>query len=278
MTYPGTAKTTGIGLRHVRVAVRDADGTPQVPTGTAAGTAYPGLRISGAQALTVTIPEPQRVTARGDDRTYHTFQLAPTDSPSGELRVSKLDTAVIALLSSTKEWGQSPVRKSGVATDKQGLESAVFMWGSRQAIDSDEDSAYFGRQVWQTYLFLNALVAIRPAAMEDQAVGEVTYSIAANDSTVDEFGTQFSEATNGFTRCPFLIFMTDGQYMIDTFVGDNSETEFTLSQTPMTDAIVTVAVDGVVKTVTSDYTITDGVVTLLVTPATGAKIVVEYEY
>jgi len=279
MTTPRNEISTGIGLRHVRVALRDTDARIDVPAGQAVGAAYNGLRVSGALALTVTLPDPNRVPARGDDRVYYTFSLPPTESPTGELRVSKTNMDVMAMLTDTKVWGTSPVRKIGMATDKQGLEPNCILWGSRQAIDSDPDSALFGQQVWQTYIFLNALAVPKPAAMEDQNVGEVTYAVTGNDNTVDELGVQFSVGTNGFTRSPYVMVVTVGRFMLDAFVGDGSEDEFELSQGELyAGGVLVVAVNGVELTLTTDYTVADNVVTFVAPPADGAKIVVEYEY
>ena len=78
--------STGIGLRHVRVALRDTDGAIKVPTGTPHDEAYPGLQIEGALGLSIALPEAQRITARGDDRAYYTFILPPTEVPQAHLR------------------------------------------------------------------------------------------------------------------------------------------------------------------------------------------------
>ncbi|MFA5222211.1 MAG: hypothetical protein WC391_07990 [Methanoregula sp.] len=250
-----------------------------VEPGTVIGVAYNGLQIGGALALSVTIPAPNRVIARGDDRAYHTFQLPPTEKPTGELRVSKTAMNVIAMLTGVNIFGTSPVRKIGVGTDKAGEEPAVIMWGSRQAIDSDENSLLFGQQIWQTYIFLNALATPAPAAMEDQAVGELTYSVAANDSGVDELGLAFTSLVHGFTKAPYIMVTTVGKYMLDAFIGDNIEDTFTLSQATLhSGSPVEVYVNGVAKTSPGDYTVSGNVVTFGAPPAAAAKIMVEYEY
>jgi len=270
--------TTGIGLRRVRIALRDTDGTILVPAAQAVGVGYQGIPVGGALAFTLTVPDPQRVTARGDDRAYYTFQLPPTDTPSGELRVSKTSSPVIALLSGTSVFGTSPIRKIGFATDKQGDEKAIILWGTRQAIDSDENSINFGQQVWQTYILLNSLATVRPAAMEDAAIGELTYSIAANDSAVDEFGDPFTVLVNGFTKSPYIMVVTPKKLGIDAFVGDNSETVFTLSNavTYYTAGGVEVYFDGVIQP--SGWTCTAGVITFAPAPGTGVKVIAEYQF
>lgn len=270
--------STGIGLRHVRVALRDDDGVIAVPAAQSMGVAYRGLHVTGATALTVTIPDPQRVPARGDDRTYHTFQLPPTDSPSGELRVSKTNLDVIAMLTATERFGSPPMRKIGLGTDAQGEEPALVLWGSREAIDSEEGSASFGTQIWQTYIFLHALASVRPATMEDSAVGEVIYAVAGNDGTVDELGSAFSSAVHGFTKGPLIIIQSRYKFMLDAFVGDAVYKSFALSETPVSGGVLNVAVEGTVQELTTDYTVASNIVTFVSAPGDGEKIIVEYEY
>jgi hypothetical protein len=269
--------TAGIGLRHVRVAVRDSDGTIQIQGSPVAGVAYSGVQISGALALSINIPDPQRVTARGDDRPYYTWQLPPTENPTGELRVSKSNLTAIALITSTEEFGSAAARRIGLATDMQGNEEALFLWGCREAIDADESSATFGEKRWWTYILPNCLAAVRPAPMEDASVGEFVYSIAANPSTVDEFGAVFVQGTHGFTQAPVLPVVTRYKFWIDAFAGNGAISAFTLTQGAylQTDSFIQVFVDGAIAA----YTETGGVVTVTGgAPASGAKVIIEYDY
>jgi len=270
--------TSGIGLRHVRVALRDDDGAIEVPSDTAVGEAYAGLQVSGARALTIAVPDPNRVEVVGDDRIYYTWQLPPTSNPTGELRVTKVNHPVIAMLTGTKQWGSPNRRKIGWATDQQGLEPSIILWGSRQVIEADEVLSAFGQKRWETYIFLNAVATPRPPTIEYQAVGEMTYSIVANDSTVDELGVSFTDETNGFTKAAFVRVVTDGRFMLDAFVGNGTEKTFELSQTPTDDSLFDVAIDGVVKYETTHWTVAGNEITFVAAPSNGAKIIVEYEY
>ena len=280
MTVTQNEVSTGIGLRHVRVAERDTDGTIKIPSGTPHNEAYPGLRISGALGLNIAVPEAQRITARGDDRAYYTFVLPPTEVPSGSLRVSKINIDVIALLTGTKTFGSGTTKKIAFATDKQGDEPEIVLWGMQRGIDSQPGSTTFGQKVWRTYIFLNALATVQPSPMEDSSVGEFVYSLVANDSTVDENGHTLTVGDEGFTAASFIMVVSLGKYMLDAFEGDGVHRSFILSQTPSTAAIITVYEDGVKATVTTDYTVTAGVLTFVGgnIPTDGAKILVEYEY
>lgn len=268
--------TTGIGLRKVRAFLRDTDNMPEVLAGIATGTKWEGYVMDGALAMTPTIPEPNRVPARGDDRIYYTFNLPATEGVTGELRLSKLHMQFAAAIAGTKVFGSTPTRKLGLATDKVGLEKAVIMYSCRQGIDSEEGSSFFGQQCWQTYVFLNAIATLIPPTQEDQAVGESRYSVSANDATVDELGRQFTEDLNGFTQSPFLVVVTRDIFHLDVFLGDNAEVDFTLAHTPTATSQTVVSIDGVVQH--TDWSETDGVVTFVAAPGTDAKVIVEYEY
>lgn len=275
--------TTGVGLRHVRIAKRDTDGTIFVPTTgdyapAAATNPYQGIWSEGAIRLAINLPEPRRVTARGDDRSYYVFHLPPEEMPTGELAVTKTHMDVVALVSDTLVFGSPTVRKIGLATSRMGDEPACFIRGSREAVDTQDGSIHFGDQVWQTYLVLNGLLATRPMSWEDGSIGEFIYPMAANDSSVDELGVLFSLITHGFTKAPYLLFVTVGKFGLDAFTGDNAETDFELSYKDYMYAgrPILVSVNGVMQP--TGWTETGGVITFTPAPAASAKILVEYEY
>ena len=166
-------KATAIGLRQVYVGVRDSDGTMKVPDGTAVGTAYPGIRALKARALTITPAEPQRISASGDDAVYYTFQESPDDVPSGELRTQISDIALIALMTSTKDFarGISSPPWSWVRQDRPGGVPDYLGFAARPW-DTDTGQAHFGNTIYETYILLNAIASARPSGMERSTIGE----------------------------------------------------------------------------------------------------------
>jgi len=271
-------RTSGIGLRHVRVGLRDTDGVLAVPSGTAIGTAYSGRRAEGANALTIAVPDPVKVPVTGDDRVYYTWVLPPTENSAGELRVSVNDTQMIALVSGTKQFGSTPRRKVGFGTNNQGDEPELCIWGCRQVIEADESEATYGTKKWETYYILNGIAFIKPSSMEYQQVQNDVYAIQANDATVSEMGTAFTDVLNGFTKAEFLKIVTTKKYMLDAFEGDAAQVTFTLSQTPYESGIFNITLDGVVQSETTHWTRVTNVVTMLIAPGLAAKLIVEYEY
>lgn len=269
-----------VGLRYVRVALRDTDGTIDVPAGQAVATAYNGLRAHKSIALTATIPEPNRVVAQGDDRVYHTFMLPPEEGVTGELRTTVLDSELVALITGTNEWGTSPIRKIGLATDKQGQEPSVIVWGSSYATDIDPAT---GTKVnaWQTYIFLASQITPMAPPKERATVGETSYSMVANDSLTDEVGAAFTTGSHGFTEAPMVVVVTRGQFGMCAWEGDGDTTVFNLpgGEYPLhSGSTPEVYVSAVLQSEGVTVDATAGTVTFDAAPDNGAKIIALYEY
>lgn len=279
MSTPNT-QSTGIGLRHVRVSLRDTDGTFAIPAGTAVATAYAGLQVAKAKALTVTLADPQRIAARGDDANFHTFNEAPTDSPSGELRTAVTDTEVIAMLTSVNRYGSGERRETPAGTNKVGEEDPVMVWGMRKAIDAEVGSATYGQRMWQTYIFLNCYATVKLSTMEDSQVSETTYALTANNSSVDQFGRTMTEAIHGCTEAAFILVQSRYKYWLDAFKGDNIVTDFNLTKgnlikVGVANSPIELFVNGVSGT---HSTTAAGVCTPTTKPGDGEKMIVAYEW
>jgi len=260
------------------VALRDTDGTIAVPAGTATATAYSGLQISGATALTLTVPDAVRIPVPGDDRVFYTWLLPPTENKTAELRVNKKDHNIIELITGTLQWGSPNRRKIAFNTDKQGEEPELVLWACRQVIEADETLAAFGTKKWETYYIPNCLAYPKPPGMEYQTIGQMTYSVQLNDASITELGQTLTVVLNGCTRLELIEIVTDKKFMLDAWVGDNVVTVFNMSQTPYETGVFNVTIDGVVQDLTTDYTRVAGALTFIATPASGAKIICEYEY
>jgi hypothetical protein len=270
---------TAIGLRRVHVAVRDDDGTIQIAGSPAAGVAYNGIRALKSRALTVTLAEPQRVTAQGDDTAYHTFQEAPSDTPSGELRTQVSDTELITLITSVTDFGSGNNRMIPLGTDKVGQEDPMIVWGSQKAIDTEAGGGK--TRHWRTMIFLNAIMSARPPSMELAQIGEFVWSMAGNSSSTDQFGRTVAAGVHGCTEMAMVEVHTRYKFMMDAFEGDGAQLTFTMSQgSNVINATATspffVFVDGVEDTAPTMSAA--GVLTFAIAPVNGAKIIVQYEY
>jgi len=268
---------TSASFYGCRVFIRDDDALPAVPAGTAVGTSWPGVKAHKARALTLTPAEPMRLQARGDGRTYATFVEPPTDTPSGELRTQAADIDLIELMTSVKDFGCNYRHMVPLASDKVGQESQVIIYAWRKAKDSDPNSDTYLQDMWETRIVLNANAAFQPDPMETDQLSEPRWSLVANSSSVDQYGQTMTEETHGCTEASFIMITSRYKIAYDVFLGNNSETEFTLSNGSATvnaDANnpVLAYVDGELTSVTCDA---NGVVKFASPPADGAKIVIE---
>lgn len=267
-----TQIATGIGLRHVRIAPRDEDnGTMLLPTGHSVGTVYPGIQLSGAATLTLTPPEPERVTARGDDQVLWTFHLPPTEGWAAELTCSKFDLPAIAMITGVKMWGDATLFEGlAMGTDREGLEVDLVLWGQRKAVDTDPDSQTYGAEVWEAWEVLCCKMTALPPSKEQSTVGETRYSITMQKVTTRIVGEPFTEADHGCTKAVlFPVIAKTGKIFYDYDIGDGVVVAYVLSHTPTSATDCYVYVNGVetaagwtldvgTKTVTFTVAPTDG--------------------
>ena len=218
-------QSTGIGLRMVHIAKRDDDGTFTVLGSPAAGVAYAGVRVNKARALSITPAEPQRIAARGDDVTYYTFQESPTESPTGELRTQQSDIDVIEMITGVLDFGSGEAGMVPLSTDELGTEDPIMIWGTRKAVDDET-----GTRSWDTYIVLNATATARPQGFEVDSIGEFVWNVVCNSSDTDQFGRTMTTLIHGCTEAAYMLVKTRYRFWMDAFLGDGSQTTFTLSK------------------------------------------------
>jgi hypothetical protein len=270
-----------VGLRAVYVGVRADDGTFSIPATVTPGDAYYGIKAHKSKALTITLPDPQSIPLSGDDSVWATFLEAPTDSPSGELRTQVLDTSLTAMLSAVLEVSSGYRTEVALATDKQGSESPLIIWGVRQAKSGNPEESTFGSDLWESIFILNAYASAKPGGYEESQPGEMAWNIVSNKSTLDLLGKTLTAVTNGCTEACMQVFHTTYKPFYEVFEGDGALSTFTLTQGANvihddSNSPITCTIDGTERAVTVDAS---GVMTVSgAVPADSAKIAVFYEY
>ena len=274
-------RLVSVGLREVHIFKRDTDGAPSIGS-TALGTAYAGVQVYKSRALTITPAAAQRINAAGDDRVFHTFQEAPNELPTGELRVAINDFLTLAMITSVTEFGSPDNRKEMVvSSDKVGEEDQLMIWGTRKSAGAEPGLSSYGQRAWETYFILSAYASARPSPMEIFTVGETIYDVACNMSSTDEYGRTMTEAIHGCTEGAFVIIHTDYKFWIDVAKADGAAgtlqlTKGTLTKYNTATSPIKLFVDGVEKT---GHTCNSaGLLTLGLTPTINQKIVVCYEW
>lgn len=264
--------TSGVGLRHVRIGLRDdTNGIMARPSTHVVGTVYPGIQLSGAATLTVTAPEPERLTARGDDRTYHTFHLPPTEGWTAELVCSKQDLPAIALITSVVAWGEAALFQGlAMGTDKEGDEPDLIMWGQRKAVDTEPASATFGSEVWEAWEIGSCKMTPMPASKEQSAVGEFRYAITMQQVSKRITGETFTTTDHGCTKAVlFPVISKPGKVFYDFDEGDAVTVAYVLSHTPTSATDIYVYDDGTEEPAGWSLDVATKTVTFVAAPADG---------
>lgn len=215
--------SSGVGFRHAQILLLDANGIIY-STGT---TAYEGIRISGAKALTLNDPEPQQIQHMGDDTIFAVDSLPPTESITGELRAGKQSEELDAIIANvnTVEVGESVLYPIG--TDRKGDENQVAMLAYRQAVDTDPGSTTYGKRVWQLRLFPRCYVIPRESGFEDTPE-ERAYAIRPQFINQYPWGIQLSLENENVLRAQGFRGVAEYKPKLVGFVTDGTKTSFAL--------------------------------------------------
>lgn len=220
MSTPGTIRS-GVGFRHVQVFALDSSDYPKAPD----TTAYEGLQISGAKALTIDDPEPRDIVHLGDDGVFQRDILPPDTPLGGELRVGKVNDNVDSLLADDLSFDIGEAKFFGIATDTRGDENQVGILAYRQTLDTDPSSGSFGRRRWESRLFPKAYVIRRETGFEDTPE-ERPYSLRPLFVTKHLWGESFTSGVEGFTRSQGVRIVSEFKPKIVAWQSDGSNVTY----------------------------------------------------
>lgn len=182
---------SGVGVRYGAVFELDSSGLPYQAT--SAGTLYAGVQVEGIKSLSITDPEPQRITHYGDDYAFAQDSLAPTEVETFTMTTAKTNLTLDSLLESTvnRVYGSgTQVAMRAVNSDNRGNEPQVMSYFYRQALDTKAGSSSFGAlRQWQFRIFPSARISPMSQGME-QTNTDKTYN--ATPSPVNQ--TSWAEA------------------------------------------------------------------------------------
>lgn len=269
MTAP-SGISSGVGFRHAQVLALDSNGIISA-SGT---TAYSGITISGAKALTINDPEPRQIVHTGDDAVFALDTLPPQEPISGELRMGKQSDALDALLSDVNAVTVGEATLFPIGTNRRGDEAQVALLAYRQAVDTDDTSATYGKRVWQLRLFPRCYVIPRESGFEDNPE-ERTYTIRPQFITQYPWGVQLTTAIEDCVRAQGFRGSAEYKPKIVAFVTNNTTTQFTLpvdahAATKIKSWLVNTTGTGAVSTATTATTQT---LTYTTAPTTGTLVV-----
>lgn len=272
MTTPSGIRA-GVGFRHCQIIPLSSG----YPAATGA-VAYDGTQISGARSLTIADPEPRNLTFQGDDTVFALDVLPPTEAVTGELRVSKTNDTIDALLGPDNSISIGDAKFFGVGTDNRGSEDQVCMVAYRQALEANPGSATFGTRQWEFRMFPKVILTRREGNF-DENPEDRAYTVTPQFVTAYPWGASFAAGTEGFTRAQVLRGVSEYRPRLVGWLGTGSATTlaFNASYPSAGTSKVAVWVNGTLKEYTTDFTALSTAVIFVTAPASDAHVVAFYE-
>lgn len=266
----------GAGFRVIHYGLTDTNGYLVGGTEAAAAGNTNGkgmVRLYGAQTINTAVPEPTRVTVSGDDSPMVTFDFEAEELPGGALELAARTNDFEAFVqgSLVEEIDDLEV---GVLQPGGGEPQPVVLLLSRRAKKWTAAS-----KAWENLVIPAATVTPLGGDYQQRTATPYRYSISTSKTSRTPWGKLFSALANGATSAPIIPIDSDNPVMMHAFKGDNAETDFILTYTPISLDKTSVFVNGV-KLAQADYALNTSTktVTFDVAPATDALIVVLYEY
>jgi hypothetical protein len=262
---------SGAGLRHVRAYALETDGLPT--RGASATVPYAGVVVQGCQSFTFSTPDPRIISHKGIDRVEATDSLPPDSGETYTLTTGKSNLTLDALLTDTLVEEISATISMGVGTtNKQGSEQQIAIMGWRIALDTDRDSATFGKRRYITRVYPSGTAIPKEGPMEDGGADVNTYMGIPTPVTTTLWGKALTEATNGADEAQHLRFVSTSPFVFNVWPGNNTAVDFTASVTPISTARTQVWSNGTPAVVSSVDTGTK-VITLSAPPANNAVVI-----
>lgn len=248
-----TAKSivSGVGARYAEgFKLNPTTGLPASSFNS--GTLVGGTLVQGIKEFVYNNPAPQRIQHYGDDRPFAQDSLPPTEV--GDFTIT---TAKSNLQLDTFTEGTNLVTLDGTVqarlgnTDQRGSEPQLFINTFRQAIDTQNGSATFGKlRQWNSALIPSTRLINNEAAFQ-QAATVKTYNGIPTPVTYTPWGAAFDQSTWGATRGEYVEMVTDYKPVWAFGLGNGTLTTFALPKPPVDVAHTHAFVNGTLATVSS---------------------------
>lgn len=266
--------SSGSGLRRLDYFLQDTLG---YPTGDESGAdGYDGTRLSGVKGFVPTVPDVVTIQHTGDDVTFAQDYFAPSELPTATITTGKTNLTTDSELAGTLVQTIGEAQMGVMTTDIDGQEPDVIVQTSRQALDTDPASAYYGKRRWNCDFYPISRVVPKAGSADYQSDDTNNYNVIQTKASRTPWGIPLSTANNGATEAVRLRFISEYPMRLERWTGDGTIDEFNLAMTPISVAKTQVWTNGTAATVSAVNTSTD-TFTLSAPAGDGAIVVALYE-
>lgn len=231
------------------------------------------LRLEGAQTAPIAVTENETVDVLGDDEPLTQFGFEGGTLPSGVIEMAVRDTTFEALAQGTTNQTIGTIEVGALQPGSPNFQE-FFLLLQRRSKNWAAGSR--GAKRWEGII---VRCTVSPLFSEFQQRTNTPYRYSIQTSKFDRspWGATFIEAVNGTETMAILPFLNTYPLHVHAFQGDGAETGFTVAYTPKSGGTLRVYVDGYVKTLTTDYTVSGSTVTFVAAPSDGAVINILYD-
>lgn len=269
MTAPNKYITSG-GFNAGWVLGLDTNG---YPAATSHSAVYEGYPLGGPVEFAYTPPDPTTVVWPGNNGRIQQDIFPPAEPSTAVLTLSRNDADVYALLSGTLVQSLGDTNVTIAGHSDEGNEPTVALITYAQSKDN------VGVRKWTTYIFPKIICVPKKPPMSGRTAAQHVYNCTPQRTTKSITGTALATGTNGATAAELWVYESNYRIHVAAWKGNNSATAFSYdSDRPAANAVpIAVALNGTIKTITTDYTATTAAVTMNSAPGTGDMLVVIYE-
>jgi len=242
--------------------------------GAANGTIEGARRLEGGRTIPFTINEDETITVTGNNKPLVSFSFPSGELPSGVMETAVNDMGFNALAQGTKIRNQADFAFSGRGSGEVSRPD-IGLLVQRQAKTWEDGSR--GNSAWEGQLALKTNITPLGAPTTERQFDPYRYSLNLSGSDRYSWGASFTEVADGFTNTPIVDIESDNPIHLAGGYGDGVTVAFTLDYAPKATTKMIVTLDGVVKLLTTHYTVSNKTLTFGVAPGNGVHIGVFYE-
>lgn len=226
------------GFRRIYYGINNSSGIliGNTLTGATSGdaTGHSLLRLDGAQTISASIPENERVPVLGDDKPMVQFSFPGGELPGGILEMARRDPTFDALCQGKLEevLGDLNITSYGAPGDQPDM-CLLLMREAKKWEGSTK-----GVGAWENIFIPSCTISPLLADVTQRQHSPYRYGIAINNSARKPWGATFTTGLNGVTEDSII--HADGDYpvMVHTWQGNGVLSAFNLLYTPYTTAKV----------------------------------------
>ena len=273
-------QTIRAGLDWVSVGLLDEDGwnIGGTAAGPTAGTQLlvPMRRLKGAKTAELPVPDPQVVTATGDNKPLAQFVFPANTLPAGAVTaaISDLDLEALLQRSLVETFGNQRI---GVLASENISFVNMCMILQGPARDGDDPTI----EEWAGYYVLTGnMVPVGDDGYTEVTVGTDRYYITTNPARRKLWGATLSAVDNGTLRAAIMRFKNPYPIQVEVGLGNGTEDTFIVNRDIPNATEVQVLLNGVPQAQPADFTVDigDREIDFTSPPGNGVRIHVAYGF